>query len=44
MKRCAFLSMDSLEDFYAYDTMLFAPLAKSGWQAEEISWRKHDVD
>jgi glutathione synthase/RimK-type ligase-like ATP-grasp enzyme len=44
MKRCAFLSMDSLEDFYAYDTMLFAPLAKLGWQAEEVSWHKQNVD
>ena len=44
MKRCAFLSMDSLEDFFAYDTMLFTPLAKLGWQAEEVSWHKQNVD
>jgi glutathione synthase/RimK-type ligase-like ATP-grasp enzyme len=44
MKRCAFLSMDSLEDFFAYDNMLFAPLAKFAWQAEEVSWRKQGVD
>ena len=40
MKRCAFLSMDSLEDFFSYDTMLFEPLKKVGWLAEEVSWRK----
>ncbi|MFT6895885.1 MAG: glutathione synthase/RimK-type ligase-like ATP-grasp enzyme [Paraglaciecola sp.] len=44
MKRCAFLSMDSLEGFYAYDYMLFAPLKAYGWQAEEVSWHKADVD
>ena len=44
MKRCAFLSMDSLEDFFAYDNMLFAPLAKFAWQAEEVSWHKQNVD
>lgn len=44
MKRCAFLSMNSLEDFFAYDEMLFEPLAKLGWQAEEVSWRKRDTD
>ena len=44
MKRCAFLSMDTLEAFFAYDNMLFAPLAKLGWQAEEVSWRKKDLD
>ena len=44
MKRCAFLSMDSLEDFFVYDDMLFAPLASLGWQAEEVSWRKEGID
>ncbi|WP_299082503.1 hypothetical protein [uncultured Paraglaciecola sp.] len=44
MKRCAFLSMDSLKDFFAYDTMLFEPLKAKGWLAEEVSWRKTDVD
>jgi glutathione synthase/RimK-type ligase-like ATP-grasp enzyme len=44
MKRCAFLSMDSLEDFFHYDQMLFDPLRAVGWLAEEVSWRKTDVD
>jgi hypothetical protein len=44
MKRCAFLSMDSLDDFFSYDQMLFEPLKAQGWLAEEVSWRKSDVD
>ena len=44
MKRCAFLSMDSLEDFFYYDPMLFEPLKAVGWLVEEVSWRKTDVD
>ena len=44
MKRCAFLSMDSLDDFFSYDNMLFEPLKAVGWLAEEVSWRKPDVD
>ncbi|KXI29741.1 ATP-grasp domain-containing protein [Paraglaciecola hydrolytica] len=44
MKKCAFLSMDSLENFFAYDDMAFEPLQKLGWQAEHVSWRKPDVD
>jgi glutathione synthase/RimK-type ligase-like ATP-grasp enzyme len=44
MKRCAFLSMDSLEGFYSNDDLLFAPLEAAGWQAEEVSWHKTDVD
>lgn len=44
MKRCAFLSMNSLENFFAYDNMLFEPLKAAGWLAEEVSWRKPDVD
>ena len=44
MKRCAFLSMDSLEDFFSYDQLLFEPLKAVGWLAEEVSWRKPDVD
>ena len=44
MKRCAFLSMDSLENFFSYDQMLFEPLKAVGWIAEEVSWRKPDVD
>lgn len=44
MKKCAFLSMDSLEDFDCYDHLLIEPLAKRGWTVEEISWRNEKVD
>ena len=36
--------MDSLENFFANDTLLFEPLKAKGWLAEEVSWRKPDVD
>ena len=36
--------MDSLENFFANDTLLFGPLKAKGWLAEEVSWRKPDVD
>jgi hypothetical protein len=44
MKQCAFLSMDNYEDFEVYDHLLFDPLKKRGWQAEEVSWRSSSVD
>ena len=43
-RKCAFLSMDSLEHFFAYDDMAFEPLKAHGWLAEQVSWRKPDVD
>lgn len=36
--------MDNLEDLFSYDSMLFEPLRNAGWLAEEVSWRKTDVD
>lgn len=36
--------MDSLENFFAYDDMAFEPLKAHGWLAEQVSWRKTDVD
>jgi len=44
MKTCAFLSMDSLDNFEVYDHLLFEPLKELGWHAEEVSWRSDDVD
>jgi len=43
-KKVALLSMDSLQNFYSYDKLLVGPLSKLGWDAEEISWRKENVD
>lgn len=39
MKKCAFLTMDSLEEFVAYDHLLVEPLAGRGWEVTEVSWR-----
>lgn len=43
-KKVAFLSMDSLKNFYTYDKLLFEPLKTLGWIAEEISWRNEKVN
>jgi len=43
MKRVAFLSMDSLDGFVCYDSLLEAPLRALGWQVETVSWRRQDV-
>lgn len=43
-KKCAVLSMDSLEDFEAYDHLIEPHLEQLGWHVETISWRKNDVD
>ena len=44
MKRCAFLSMDSLDDFVCYDHLLHQPLGESGWSVDWLSWRRTDID
>jgi len=43
-KRCAFLSMDNLDEFECYDYLLFEPLKKRGWSVEEVSWRDQQID
>jgi len=44
MKRCAFLSMASLEKFVCYDALLYAPLQRYGWHSETVDWRDHSID
>lgn len=44
MKKVAFLSMDSLNGFSCYDHMLFKPLNKLGWNAEEVSWKDKKIN
>lgn len=44
MKKCAFLTMDNLEDFECYDMLLVDPFARNGWQVEFVSWRTTHVD
>lgn len=36
--------MNSLEDFECYDQLLFEPLKRIGWKAEQVSWRNEQVD
>ena len=39
MKNCAFLSMDSLDGFECYDTLVFEHLQNLNWSVEEVSWK-----
>lgn len=43
MTEIAFLTMDSLDDFVAYDHLLTAELNRRGIEVREISWRARDV-
>lgn len=43
-KKAALLSTDNLENFFTYDKLLIEPMKKSGWLAEEISWRDEATD
>ena len=42
--RCAFLSMDSLEDHVCDDDLAVDPLRERGVDVEAVSWRRPDVD
>lgn len=44
MKRCAFLSMDCLDDFVCYDDLALPPLRARGWHVDTVSWRAQGVD
>ncbi len=39
MRPLAFLTMDSLEDFVAYDHLAVAPLRARGWAVTDVPWR-----
>lgn len=43
-KKCAILTMDCLDNFEAYDTLLEQPLKALGWQMHLVSWRDSKVD
>ncbi|OZC03266.1 ATP-grasp domain-containing protein [Rubricoccus marinus] len=43
MRHVAFLTMDSLEAFVAYDHLAVAPLRARGWDVTDVPWRA-DVD
>jgi len=40
IKRGAFLTMDSLEGFFCSDHLTYEPLAKLGWEMDEVSWMR----
>ena len=44
MNRCAFLNMDSTEDWSIDADLAFAPLADLGWHAEWLPWKSEGVD
>lgn len=44
MRQCAYLSMDDLSDFEAYDHLTYAPMAELGWQVTEVAWADTSVD
>jgi hypothetical protein len=44
MKKCAILTMDTLDDFEAYDHLIEDPLKELGWSVEMISWRAESID
>ncbi len=43
-RRIAFLTMDSLANFVAYDHLAIPPLAELGWQVVDVPWRDSTVD
>lgn len=44
MKKCAILTMDDLDDFVSYDSLLDQPMADCGWQTTHVPWRIPNVD
>jgi glutathione synthase/RimK-type ligase-like ATP-grasp enzyme len=44
MNNCAFLTMDSLDDFECYDKLLDQPLAEIGWNVTYVPWRDASID
>ncbi|MDX1585102.1 MAG: hypothetical protein R3222_00100 [Balneolaceae bacterium] len=39
MPRCAFLTMNCLDEFEVYDELLIEPLSHYGWTVDMVSWR-----
>ena len=44
MKKCAFLTMDSLDGYACDDDLVFEPLKRSGWDVAVVSWHRQDID
>lgn len=43
-KKVAFLTMDGLDDFCCYDTLTKEPLSTLGYDVDDVSWRRDNVD
>jgi len=43
-KKVVLLSMDNTKGFFTYDKLLIEPMKSAGWDAEEISWRKENIN
>lgn len=44
MRRCCFLTMDSLAGYVSDDELAVEPLRELGWNVSFVSWRAADVD
>lgn len=44
MPHCAFLTMDTLDEFEVYDELLVEPLSRRGWSVNMVSWRNREID
>jgi hypothetical protein len=44
MRTCAFLTMDTLDDFVCDDELAVEPLGELGWEVDFVSWRRRDAN
>lgn len=44
MKRCAFLTMDTLDGYVCDDELVYQPMRELGWNIDSVSWHRTDVD
>ena len=44
MRKCAFLSMDCLDEFEVYDDLVEPYLNQQGFSVDTVSWRNKGVD
>ena len=44
MKRCAFLTMDTLDGYVSDDELVYQPMREVGWNIDSVSWHRTGVD
>ncbi|HKI45778.1 MAG TPA: hypothetical protein VKA08_10655 [Balneolales bacterium] len=44
MKRCAFLTMDTLDGYVSDDELVYQPMRELGWHIDSVSWHRTGVD